>query len=81
MKLGNIKIFILWFFLVISSITLVYSDDKIETVPLINLENLSATFEEDKDELEKIDDKNIDFNKSENISEEPKTKKPTEKPK
>ena len=75
MKLGNIKIFILWFFLVISSITLVYSDDKIETVPLINLEDLSATFEEDKDELEKIDTNNLLLKKTEKISTTPKSLK------
>ena len=75
MKLGNFKIFIsfLIFFNVI--VPSIFAEDKIETIPLINLEELSPTFEEDKDELEKIDDKNIDFNKSENISEEPKTKK------
>ena len=75
MKLGNIKIFILWFFLVISSITLVYSDDKIETVPLINLEELSATFEEDKDELEKIEEDDLISNKNEKISDSPKISK------
>ena len=75
MKLGNIKIFILWFFLVISSITLVYSDDKIETVPLINLEDLSATFEEYKDELEKIDTNNLLLKKTEKISTTPKSLK------
>jgi len=76
MKLGNIKIFILCFFLVISSISLVYSDDKIETVPLINLEDLSATFEEDKDELEKIDTNNLLLKKTEKISYSPKISKP-----
>ena len=74
MKLGNIKIFILCFFLVISSITLVYSDDKIETVPLINLEDLSATFEEDKDILDK-EETNINLNKTKQIPEEKKSKK------
>ena len=33
------------------------AEDTIETVPLINLEELSPTFEEDKDELEKIEKK------------------------
>ena len=42
-------------------------------MPLINLEDLSPTFEEDKDELEKIDEKNDNLNKSEDIFEEPKT--------
>ena len=34
------------------------SEEKIESVPLLNLEELSPTFEEDKDELEKIDETN-----------------------
>ena len=42
---------------------------------LINLEELSPTFEEDKTELEKIEDKNITLNKSFNISSEPKSLK------
>ena len=58
MKLGNFRksffIFILIFFLTIPMS--IFAADKIETVPLINLEDLSPTFEEDKDELEKIDD-------------------------
>jgi len=52
-----------------------FSVDKIESVPLINLEDLSPTFEEDKDELEKIDEKNTNLNKIEDISEETKTQK------
>ena len=36
-----------------------FAEDKIEVVPLINLEELSPTFEEDKDELESVEDKNI----------------------
>ena len=43
--------------------------------PLINLEELSPTFEEDKTELEKIKDKNITLNKSDDISSEPKSLK------
>ena len=54
---------------------LVLAEDKIEVVPLINLEELSPTFEEDKTELEKIEDKNITLNKSFNISSEPKSLK------
>ena len=56
MKLGNFisSIVLLIFFLL--NISLVYSEEKIQSVPLINLEDLSPTFEEDKDELEKIDD-------------------------
>ena len=52
MKLGNFKIFIFAFVLPIISTLPVFSVDEIEIVPLINLEDLSPTFEEDKDELE-----------------------------
>ena len=40
------------------------AEEKIQSVPLINLEELSPTFEEDKDELEKIEEKNIVLNQS-----------------
>ena len=50
----------------------VLAEDKIESVPLINLEELSPTFEEDKIELEKIEEKNITLNTSDNIIDEPK---------
>jgi len=43
------------FFLIFVSLTL--ADNKIQTVPLINLEELSPTFEEEKSELEKNDSK------------------------
>ena len=57
MKLGNLKIFYYTFLLFFIFILRIYAEDKIESVPLINLEDLSPTFEEDKDELEKIDNK------------------------
>ena len=53
----------------------VFAEDKIESVPLINLEELSPTFEENKDELERLEDKNITLNKSESISSETKSLK------
>ena len=53
----------------------VLSADKIESVPLINLEELSPTFEEEKDELEKIDEKNDSIIQSDNIYKKPKVKK------
>ena len=46
----------------------VFAEDKIKTVPLINLEELSPTFEEGKDELEKIEDKNDEIDKSDQYS-------------
>ena len=73
MKLGNLKIFFLCLFLILTNTFFVFAQEKIEVVPLINLEQLSPTFEEDKTELEKIEDKNITLNKSENISSEPKS--------
>ena len=75
MKLGNFKIFIFCFTLIISNIAFVLAEDKIKLVPLINLEELSPTFEEDKDELEDIVDQNVNLNYSENNQEENKVKK------
>ena len=51
MKFGKLKIyiFILFFFKIIYA----FAEDRIDSVPLINLEELSPTFEEEKDELEK----------------------------
>ena len=75
MKLGKINkkfLFVLVFFFKFSFLV---AEEKIQSVPLINLEELSPTFEEDKDELEKIDKKDKDLNKSEDSFEEPKTQK------
>ena len=46
-----------------------YSDDKIKSVPLINLEDLSPTFEEEKDELEKTDITKTNLDESDEIIE------------
>ena len=75
MKLGNFKIIIFVFILFLISTLSVFSADKIESVPLINLEDLSPTFEEDKDELEKVEEQDTNLNKNEDIFEEPKTQK------
>ena len=75
MKLGNFKIFFLCLFLTLTNTSFVFSEDKIESVPLINLEELSPTFEEDKDELEKVEDKTITLNESENILSKSKSTK------
>ena len=53
----------------------IYAADKIKTVPLINLEELSPTFEEDKNELEKKEKKSTNLKKKENISNKTKIKK------
>ena len=75
MKLGNLKIFIIGFIFIFTNQTSLLAEDKIETVPLINLEELSPTFEEEKDELEKIEEKSTELNKIEDSSEEYKKKK------
>ena len=72
MKLGNYKFFF-YFLFILANTFFVFAEDKIEVVPLINLEELSPTFEEDKTELEKIENKNITLNKSFDISSEPKS--------
>ena len=68
MNLGKHKTFIFLIFFLFVYNPSVFSADKIESVPLINLENLLPTFEEDKDELEKIENKNVYINDNENNS-------------
>ena len=75
MKFGNLKIFIFLFTLFFANILSAFAEDQIQSVPLINLEELSPTFEEDKDELEDIVDQNVNLNYSENSQEENKVKK------
>ena len=70
MKLGNLNICFFIFVFFFLNIQPVLSVDKIESVPLINLEDLSPTFEEDKDVLEEIDDQNTNLNYIENTEEE-----------
>ena len=62
MKLGNHKSFIVLFILFFANFTPILCADKIESVPLINLEELSPTFEEDKDVLDKIEEENANLN-------------------
>ena len=75
MKLGNIKIFLFIFSIFFFKTLPIFSADKIETVPLINLENLSPTFEEEKDELEKIDEKSTILKKSDDAVKTSKSNK------
>ena len=72
MKLGILKISIILFCLSISNLN---ADDKIQTVPLINLEELSPTFEEDKDELEDVDDESVNTNNNDDIYKTEEVKK------
>jgi len=75
MKLGKIRILIFAIFFFIVNESILYAIDKIESVPLINLEELSPTFEEDKDELENKEDQNSNLNTDENFNEEKLNKK------
>ena len=75
MRLGKIRIFILTILFLLGNTTFLFGVDKIESVPLINLEELSPTFEEDKDELENKDEQNSTLNIDENFSEEKLNKK------
>ena len=68
MRLGNYKNIFLVFVLILTNTFFVFAEDEIETVPLINLEELSPTFEEDKSELEKMEDTTSTLKKSNNIS-------------
>ena len=56
MKFGNIKKILVLSLLLIFFSTSTYSADRVQMVPVINLEDISATFEEEKDELEKVDE-------------------------
>ena len=73
MKLGKFKTFIFIFFL--SSTLSVFAEDKIESVPLINLEELSPTFEEDKVELEKVEENVNNLNNNQDVPKESNSKK------
>ena len=75
MKVGNLKVYIFLFVLLFAKISSVVAIDRIESVPLVNLEELSPTFEEDKDVLEKTEEQNINQNDITNTDEENITKK------
>ena len=60
MKLGKINKKFIFTILIFFKFSFLTAEEKIQSVPLINLEELSPTFEEDKDALEKIDEqKNV----------------------
>ena len=75
MKLGNLKFFIFLLVFFYANILFSFAEDSIQSVPLINLEELSPTFEEDKDELEVVDDKNTELNYIESDQKEDKIQK------
>ena len=77
MKPGNLSFFIFFLYVFLMNTNISVSEEKIESVPLINLEELEPTFEEEKDDLEKTEIENAekinDINKStkiENIDED-----------
>ena len=60
MRFGKLKIYIFVFIFFLENTITLFAVDKIESIPLINLEELSPTFEEDKDVLEKKDEDDVD---------------------
>ena len=77
MKLGKFRIIIFFIVFFFGNSCLANSQENIQSVPLINLEDLSPTFEEDKNELEKIDDKNVLLENTESLKEDSKLKNNT----
>ena len=63
MKPGNFSFFILFFF----NTLFAFAEDQIQSVPLVNLEQLSPTFEEEKSKLENLEEVNYDLDKKEKI--------------
>ncbi len=67
MKVGNLKFFILVIVFYLLKFSGTSATEKIECVPLINLEELSPTFEEDKDEMEKVEEKDTTLDQNNEI--------------
>jgi hypothetical protein len=71
MKPGNLSFFIFFLYVFLMNTNISVSEEKIESIPLINLEELEPTFEEEKDDLEKTEIENAekinDINKSTKI--------------
>ena len=70
MIFGKLKIYIFVFIFFLGNTITLFAVDKIESIPLINLEELSPTFEEDKDVLEKKDEQNSSIENDENFNKE-----------
>ena len=75
MKVGNLKFLFFLIFLLFGKILVTYAADKIESVPLVNLEELSPTFEEDKDSLEQTEELTVNINEDMSIDDENINKK------
>ena len=70
MRFGKLKIYIFVFIFFLENTITLFAVDKIESIPLINLEEQSPTFEEDKDVLEKKDEQNSSIENDENFNKE-----------
>jgi len=70
MRFGKLKIYIFVFIFFLENTITLFAVDRIESIPLINLEELSPTFEEDKDVLEKKDEQNSSIENDENFNKE-----------
>ena len=75
MKLGKFKIYFFLIIFLLGTTLNVFGIDKIDSVPLINLEELSPTFEEDKDVLERKEEQSGSSKSDENLGEEKLVKK------
>jgi len=75
MKLGKASIYIFLLVFLLINFKNSFAADKIESVPLINLEELSPTFEEDKDVLEKKDVENDIIEDNQNLNKKKISKK------
>ena len=72
MKLGKVNKKFLLIILFLLKFPYLMAEEKIQSVPLINLEELSPTFEEDKDQLDQIDEKNTNTVSNSTIQNEEK---------
>ena len=75
MKLGKFKIYFFLIIFLLGTTLNVFGIDKIDSVPLVNLEELSPTFEEDKDVLERKEEQSGSSKIDENLGEEKLVKK------
>ena len=75
MKLGKFKIYFFLIIFLLGTTLNVFGIDKIDSVPLVNLEELSPTFEEDKDVLERKEEQSGSSKSDENLEEEKLVKK------
>ena len=75
MKLGKFKICFFLIIVLLGTTLNVFAIDKIDSVPLVNLEELSPTFEEDKDVLERKEEQSGSSKSDEILGEEKLVKK------